>query len=64
MIFRTANTLRHREKGLCGAIYTQVSDVEEEVNGLITYDRKVIKMPIKAMREINDKLKAVWEKIN
>lgn len=33
-----------REQGLCGAVYTQVSDVEEEVNGLLTYDRKVNKL--------------------
>ena len=32
------------EKGLCGAVYTQVSDVEEEVNGLLTYDRKICKL--------------------
>ena len=31
-------------KGLCGAVYTQVSDVEEEVNGLLTYDRKICKL--------------------
>ena len=32
------------EKGLAGAVYTQVSDIEEEVNGLMTYDRKIIKI--------------------
>lgn len=32
------------EKGLSGAVYTQLSDVEEEVNGLVTYDRRVIKI--------------------
>ncbi len=32
------------DKGLCGAVYTQVSDIEEEVNGLLTYDRKVCKL--------------------
>ena len=32
------------EKGLSGVVYTQLSDVEEEVNGLVTYDRKVIKI--------------------
>lgn len=32
------------EKGLSGAVYTQLSDVEEEVNGLVTYDRKVLKI--------------------
>ena len=31
------------EKGLCAAVYTQVSDIEEETNGLLTYDRKVKK---------------------
>lgn len=31
------------EKGLSGAVYTQVSDIEEEVNGLVTYDRKIVK---------------------
>lgn len=32
------------EKGLCGSIYTQLSDVEDEINGLITYDRRVMKV--------------------
>ena len=32
------------EAGLSGAVYTQLSDVEEEVNGLVTYDRKIVKM--------------------
>lgn len=34
-----------REGGLSGAIYTQTSDVEGEVNGLLTYDRRVEKLP-------------------
>lgn len=33
-----------REQGLSGAVYTQLSDVEEEVNGLLTYDRKINKL--------------------
>ena len=32
------------EKGLSGVVYTQLSDIEEEVNGLVTYDRKIIKI--------------------
>ncbi len=32
------------KQGLSGAVYTQLSDVEEEVNGLLTYDRKVLKL--------------------
>ncbi len=39
------------EKGLCAAIYTQISDVEEEVNGIMTYDREVIKL---------DRDRALW----
>ena len=46
------------EKGLCGCIYTQVSDVEEEINGLVTYDRKIIKVPIEEMSAINEKINA------
>ena len=32
------------ENGLSGVVYTQLSDIEEEVNGLVTYDRKVVKI--------------------
>lgn len=41
------------EEGLSGAIYTQPFDVELEENGLITYDREVIKIPIESMNKIN-----------
>ncbi|WP_373653657.1 sugar-binding domain-containing protein [Schlesneria sp. DSM 10557] len=34
--------------GLSAAIYTQTTDVETEVNGLMTYDRKVLKIPVEA----------------
>lgn len=44
------------EKGLCGCIYTQVSDVEEEINGLVTYDRAIIKIPVEQMRQINERI--------
>jgi hypothetical protein len=32
------------EKGLCATIYTQISDVEDEINGVLTYDRKICKL--------------------
>ena len=32
-----------REKGLCAAIYTQLSDIEDETNGILTYDREILK---------------------
>lgn len=38
--------------GLCGAILTQVSDVEDETNGLLSYDRKVIKVAAEPMCSI------------
>lgn len=44
------------EKGLSAAVYTQTTDVEVETNGLMTYDRKEIKIPV-------DKLKAVHAKL-
>ena len=40
------------ENGLCAAIYTQVSDVEDEINGLLTYDRKVEKLCPEIMRPV------------
>ncbi len=49
------------EKGLCGCIYTQVSDVEEEINGLVTYDRKIIKVPVEEMASINRQINAYNE---
>lgn len=44
------------EKGLCAAIYTQVSDVEDETNGILTYDRKVCKLSISKIKQIMDKI--------
>ena len=44
------------KKGLCALIYTQVSDVENEVNGILTYDRKLVKLDEAMLREINAKL--------
>lgn len=44
------------DKGLCACIYTQVSDVEEEINGLVTYDRKVQKVTTEDMKQLNDAL--------
>ncbi len=42
-----------RGDGLAAAVYTQTTDVEIEVNGLMTYDRAVIKMPAEKVRRIN-----------
>ena len=37
-------TLFQKNKGLCATVYTQLSDVEDETNGLLTYDRKEMKI--------------------
>jgi hypothetical protein len=52
------------EKGLCGAVYTQVSDVEDETNGLLSYDRKVLKVDPARMRAIADGLSAAIQPSN
>jgi beta-galactosidase/beta-glucuronidase len=44
------------KEGLCGSVFTQLSDVETEMNGLITFDREIIKVDSSVMRAINDKL--------
>lgn len=43
-------------KGLSAAVYTQTTDVEIETNGLMTYDRKVIKVPLEKLKGVTDKL--------
>ncbi|MCM1722096.1 glycoside hydrolase family 2 protein [Bacteroides ovatus] len=43
-------------KGFSAAVYTQTTDVEGEINGLMTYDRKVIKMNEAKVREINQQI--------
>jgi hypothetical protein len=42
--------------GLSAAVYTQTTDVEIEVNGFMTYDRKVMKIPVEKLKAVNDKL--------
>lgn len=39
-------------KGLCGAVYTEVSDVEDETNGLLTFDRREAKVKPEDLSEI------------
>ena len=43
--------------GLAGAIYTQVSDVEDETNGLLTYDRQLVKVDEQMIKEVMKKAK-------
>ena len=48
-------------RGLCAAVLTQVSDVEDEINGLVTYDRQVIKVDAARMQDIAQKLHQAYQ---
>ena len=52
----TTEIIPAKKDGLCAAIYTQVSDVQDEVNGLVTYDRQVVKVDVNALKALNDEL--------
>ncbi|MDN3905190.1 sugar-binding domain-containing protein [Arthrobacter sp. YD2] len=43
-------------RGLAATVYTQLTDVEDEVNGLVTYDRAVLKIDAGTLREVNARL--------
>ncbi len=43
-------------RGLSATVYTQLSDVEEETNGILTYDRQIMKLNPKTVRELNRKM--------
>lgn len=45
-------------KGVCGCIYTQLSDIEDEINGFYTYDRQVCKVDKEAIKKLSEELKA------
>ena len=48
------------ERGLCAAIITQVSDVEDEINGMLTYDRRVNKADAELMQQISAALQEAF----
>jgi beta-galactosidase/beta-glucuronidase len=45
-----------QKRGLCAAIYTQLTDVENEINGIMTYDRAVLKLSRKQVRKIHQEV--------
>lgn len=49
------------EQGLCATVLTQLSDVEDETNGLLTYDREIQKIDPDTMQSISN---AIYEKFN
>ncbi len=44
------------KEGVCGCVYTQLSDVEDEINGMYTYDRKVCKVNKQTMKKLANRI--------
>lgn len=53
-LFIEKDIIKHLKNGLSAFIYTQVSDVETELNGFITFDREVVKIKPEEIKKIND----------
>ncbi len=53
-----------KSQGLCGTILTQVSDVEDETNGLLTYDRQILKVDADKMRDMAQMLYKAYNEFN
>ena len=47
------------KNGASAFVYTQVSDVEDEINGLVTYDRQIVKIDTERLKRINDELSRI-----
>ncbi|MBQ3516549.1 MAG: glycoside hydrolase family 2, partial [Lachnospiraceae bacterium] len=56
--------LPYIKEGLCGSIYTQISDVEDEINGLYTYDRKICKVDRNSMLKLAERIQQEIETDN
>ena len=54
--FITQEIIPAKRAGMSAFIYTQLSDVEEEMNGFVSYDRKEIKVDVEKIKEINDQI--------
>jgi hypothetical protein len=52
-LFRKRIINNIKRQGLAASVYTQLSDVEEEENGLVTFDRKIVKINVASMRALN-----------
>ena len=50
------------ERGLCASVLTQVSDIEDETNGIVTYDRQVIKTDAERMKALSEEIYSAFER--
>ena len=55
------DVLDNIDKGLCAAVLTQLSDVEDELNGFVTYDRAVVKVRAERFRALGDEIRGKME---
>lgn len=56
------SVIKSLNKDMVGFIYTQVSDVEDEVNGLFTFDRKQLKLNAEILKKMNREVDKLYEK--
>lgn len=50
--------------GLSAAVYTQLTDVEDELNGIMTYDRRVVKIDVDELKKINERINHCYDSGN
>ena len=62
MLLYKRDVLGNLKNNLAGVIYTQVSDVEDEINGLLTYDRKVCKVDYRRINALMNEIYDAFEK--
>ena len=58
------DVVRNIPYGLSADVLTQLSDVEDEVNGLITYDREILKINAARFRALGEKIKNIYEEMD
>ncbi len=56
------DVLSNIRNGLSASVYTEVSDVEDETNGLVTYDREILKVNAERIVELNRQLAEVFDR--
>lgn len=61
-LFLTEVKMSILKHGLSGYVYTQLNDVEDELNGFITYDRKVVKVDVEKVKSANKNMKETFSK--
>lgn len=57
------DVLGNLANGLSASVYTEVSDVEDETNGLLTYDREVLKIEREKITQVNKEIMDTFEKL-